>query len=148
VTDDINAFVAAVAAQPSGGVVYIPPGKYRLGSQLSIKRRVSLVGAGPDQAFIIQDWAAADVKLIEYAGAVLNSSVRSSTRLASIPTQAFRGSNVLNVQVRRMTCRCCCTTKPKLQGHTETERPLLSFRVTMPRSRETVLYLQLGAGSL
>ncbi len=105
VTNDIDAFAAAVAAQPTGGVVYIPPGKYLLSSQLLITRRVSLVGAGPRQTTIIQDWAAADVKLIEYAGAVLNSSVRSQTRIARIPTQAFRGASVLNMRVRRW--RCC-----------------------------------------
>jgi hypothetical protein len=95
------AFMAAINAQPSGGFVYIPPGKYLFeqGSHLRITRRVSLVGAGPRQTTLIMDGPGQDLKLIEYAGAVLNSSVRSSTRLARIPTQAFRGTNVLNIVV-------------------------------------------------
>jgi hypothetical protein len=106
VANDTAAFVAAVAAQPTGGVVYIPPGKYLFGagSRLRITRRVSLVGAGPRQTTIIQDTPLMDRRLIEYAGSVLSSGSRSRTRLASISTIAFRGTNVLRVQVGSVEC--------------------------------------------
>lgn len=44
-TDDYAAFVAAIAAA-GDGVVWVPPGTYRIASNLVIRRRVHIIGAG------------------------------------------------------------------------------------------------------
>ena len=46
-TDDTAAFVSAVAALPTGGTLYIPPGVYRIdGGNVTIPSYVSVLGAG------------------------------------------------------------------------------------------------------
>ena len=47
VHDDSGAIQAAINACPSGQVVYVPAGTYRLNNQLSIMKSVVLRGAGP-----------------------------------------------------------------------------------------------------
>ena len=46
--DDTVAFASAIAAQSSGGVVYAPPGVYRINGPLIIPSRITLVGAGAE----------------------------------------------------------------------------------------------------
>lgn len=55
VADDITAIQAAITAVPSqGGIVYFPPGYYRISSAISIDRDgVTLRGAGPNASIII-----------------------------------------------------------------------------------------------
>ena len=45
-TEDAAAFIAAIAALPNGGVVYVPPGEYKISSTVSLDDNVTILGAG------------------------------------------------------------------------------------------------------
>src|SRR5690606_29999756 len=44
-TNDVSAFNAAMNSLPNGGIVLVPPGTYLLGSGLTIREKIALVGA-------------------------------------------------------------------------------------------------------
>lgn len=56
--DAINAALAAAAT--SGGVVFFPPGKYRITSALTVPANVSLMGCGPSASVLRIDHASAN----------------------------------------------------------------------------------------
>lgn len=51
--DDTPAIVAAIAAVPDGGTLFIPTGKFKITSTIHINRPISIRGAGPGSAFWI-----------------------------------------------------------------------------------------------
>ena len=62
VADDTSAITAAITALGSGGgVVYFPPGTYRVTSTLSVPQNVSFQGTGPDSCAITMDHASNDL---------------------------------------------------------------------------------------
>ena len=54
-SDDSTAVAAAISALSSGGVVFFPPGTYKITSALSVPQNVSLVGAGAECTAISMD---------------------------------------------------------------------------------------------
>lgn len=76
VVDDTAAIAAAIdAADASGGVVYFPPGTYRISSALSPDSATSLVGAGMGASAILTDHATA-VGINLSAGTSLGQTIR------------------------------------------------------------------------
>ncbi len=59
VTNDYNAFVAALAVAVDGGTVYVPPGVYRLSQGIDVKGNISLIGAGLHSTHLVVDLDAA-----------------------------------------------------------------------------------------
>lgn len=58
VTDDTAAIAAAItAAATDGGIVFFPPGTYRITSALTLSAKVSLLGCGPNASAITLDHA-------------------------------------------------------------------------------------------
>lgn len=51
-TDDLAAFNAAVSAAPVGSTVYIPTGQYILSAEVTINKRINLMGDGPVSSVI------------------------------------------------------------------------------------------------
>ena len=61
-TDDSSAIAAAITALgANGGVVYFPPGTYRVTTTLTVPQNVSLIGTGPDSSAITMDHASNDL---------------------------------------------------------------------------------------
>lgn len=59
-TDDTTAINAAItAAGVNGGIVYFPPGTYRVVSALTLDAKANMLGAGPNSVVITMDSAAA-----------------------------------------------------------------------------------------
>lgn len=76
VDDDTSAITAAVTALgAAGGVVYFPPGTYRVTSVITIPEDVSLVGTGPENCTLTIDHATNDL---------INTSGTTSQRYAVI----------------------------------------------------------------
>jgi hypothetical protein len=52
-TDDTVAFIAAITAAGERGVVYIPPGSYRITSTISISKFISFIGASNSSSMLV-----------------------------------------------------------------------------------------------
>ncbi len=75
----INTAIGVAAGQPTGGVVYLPTGTYKVGKPLVLKQGVFLVGANPA-------WPAAGTVTADLAGTIIK------------PTSGFDGSAFANKQ--------------------------------------------------
>jgi len=51
-TDDTDAFLAAIGMLPNGGTINVPPGKYRVTAQVTLKRSHLLLGQGATSTII------------------------------------------------------------------------------------------------
>jgi PKD repeat protein len=74
--DDTAALKAAISLCPSGQVVYIPEGTYKISSTLSLGSGVTIRGAGPDKTKIIQ-YASDDV--VDMTGSSVSYNSVSAT---------------------------------------------------------------------
>lgn len=74
-TDDTAAFQAAInaAATAGGGIVYVPPGTYRIATSLTMKANVTLRGAGINATTLVGDDATA-------AAIITTSNLYTNTR--------------------------------------------------------------------
>jgi hypothetical protein len=99
--DCTSAFERAIAQLPSGSVLGVPAGNYRLTRPLYIdSKRVSIVGAGRDVTTISYEIAPADrgKPAFTYWGRFLRRG-GDSTELTAIRGNPLRGATVLQVCV-------------------------------------------------
>lgn len=83
--DDAQAIQSAInAAAYTGGVVYIPPGKYMLGSSLIMRPKVRLVGAGRG------------ISILKAAKPQLHLLVAASIKQFAVENLTFEGTGVIS----------------------------------------------------
>jgi hypothetical protein len=128
--DDRAAIQGAIDAARAGQVVYLPEGTYRIGRGLSIRRGISLRGAGPDKTTI--DYGEpGSINILETAGRggvasplpITSGSTKDSTRItlsnaSSIAVGDYVLITHLNIaglvytQGTRQECRWCANDIP------------------------------------
>lgn len=83
-TDDTAAIGAAFAAAFEGGLVFFPPGVYRLTSGLAVPEAVSILGCGP---------SASAVRLDHASDALFSMGTAQNTTIAGLTLRAQNGHN-------------------------------------------------------
>ncbi len=89
VTDDYQAFNAAISAVTDGGGVFVPEGKYLIKSMLSFNKPVVLRGEGADKTHLIIDHNSNAFEIITYKRGAWSKLVGGFTK----------GSNQLLVEM-------------------------------------------------
>lgn len=134
-TNDSAAIQAAINAANTagGGVVYFPPGTYRIGTRLELKSGVSLVGAGREYTTLRAMSGLSTAVIVGLSGAaVTNLAIRgltingdyTSTAINMNGIQITNGSNIVidecavtnvaNTGIVLTTCTSCTVTDSRV----------------------------------
>lgn len=104
VTDDLNAFLAAVASfGPTGGAIYVPPGDYLVSDQITFDKPIYMFGAGAKSTTIITNDPTGNVILFDVAYCQVEKMCFDAAVTRTAGAYIAMSINVIRSRVRDFT---------------------------------------------
>ena len=95
-TDDTLPFSYAIAALSSGGILHVPPGRYKVTSALTIGKSIRIVGSAPNSSVIVP---AGNFDLFTFNGGTMGAGIKD----LSVSAAGMTGGNCVAVNTADRT---------------------------------------------